>query len=291
MIMGYAIPDKIKYKEKIFLNLDLKQLGYLIGFLILSGIAYSLPLMEEAKMVLAFVLILVGLGFALFDLETKLRLRWLYLTNVRLGGALDKKVREFIGVKKIERSSIFLKNGEIRAVLQVKPINFELLDDTRKRSLILNYREFLNQLTFPIQILIRTVNAIKPDYSHQDLKIEKSNNTELKSLYHEFRLFEERFIQDYLVKERLYYIVIPMENKRTVIRSKIKEEEQIRELNQRVALIQERLGYSGIVTFRLDTSQLISLLMSYFEPYVEVGDDYLSRITVYNLFNTNKEVR
>ena len=288
--MGYDIPDKIRYREKIFLNLDLRQLGYLISFLILAAMAYGLPMAHELKISLAFVIFLIGVGFALFDFETKLLEITGYYTDIRLGGTLDKKVRAFIGVSRIESNTLYLKNGELRVILQVMPVNFELLDETRQKSLVLNYREFLNQLTFPIQIVIRTVNTIKPDYSSLDVRVEKSNDDDLKSLFHEFRLFEEKFIQDNFVKERLYYLVIPMESRKTLINSKIREEEQQKELEQRVQLIQERLGYCGLVSFRLTTSSLVSLLMSYFETYIEVGDDYLSRITVYKSFNTAKEV-
>ncbi len=288
--MGYDIPDTIRYKEKIFLNLDLKQFGYIVLFLVIAALAYRLPLPEEARIALVSIFVLIGVCFAIFDLETKL-LTWLgFMTDIRLGGYLDAKVKGFIEVKKIERNAMFLKNGELRAVVLVKPVNFELMDDSRKRSLILNYREFLNQLTFPIQIIVRTVNSVKPDYSAQYSRIEKSGAKNLKKLYEEFRKYETEFIESHAIKERIYYVVVPLENKRTMTR-RIKEDDQVKELNLRAELIQERLGYCGLVAIRLTNNQLISLLMSYFEGYVEIGDDYLSRITIYDSFNTDKEVR
>ena len=289
--MGYDIPDSIRYKEKIIFNLDLKQLGYIILFLIIAAVAYNLMPVQVAKIALATLFVIVGIGFALFDLETKVLHRFKYMNDIRQGGYLDKKVREFVEVSKIERDTLFLKNGEMRAVLLVKPVNFELMDESRKKSLILNYREFLNHLTFPIQIVIRTVNAIKPDYGVQDIRIDSSQNKKLKELYKEFRKFEDQFIESKAVKERIYYIVVPMENKRTMLNRNIKQEDQLKELNLRVQLIQERLGFCGLISIRLANNQLISLLMSYFENYVEVNDDYLSRITVYTSFNTAKEVR
>lgn len=288
--MGYDIPDKIRYKEKIVFNLNLKQLGYLVLFLIIAAFAYHLPLPQEAKIALAGLSVLIGVCFAIFDFETLLLTQLGFRTDIRLGGYLDGKVKEFIGVKKIERNALFLKNGELRAVVLVKPVNFELMDESRKRSLILNYREFLNQLTFTIQILVRTVNSVKPDYSAQDSRIDKSGGKNLKELYKEFRKYERDFIDSHAIKERIYYVVVPLENQRTLAR-KIKEDDQVKDLNLRVQLIQERLGYCGLIAIRLTNSQLISLLMSYFEGYVEIGDDYLSRITVYKLFNTDKEVR
>jgi hypothetical protein len=294
--MAYDIPDKIKYKEKIFLNLDLRQFGYLVGFLILAGIAYKLPIMQEARLALVFILLLIGIGFAVFDLETGLFDRWKYMTNIREGGALDKKIRKFVGIRKIENNAIYLDNGEMRAIIQVRPINFELLDEGRQKSLILNYRDFLNQLSHPIQIVIRTVNVSLADYfSNHEARILKTKNEGLISLYNDFRTYEEKFLKDNFVKERLFYVVIPFDpaasqySKAGVFQKKSEYSERqkdvfLTELGERVQILQSKLGNCGLTTYRLSTNQLISLVMSYFEGYVEVNEDYLWRITVAESF-------
>lgn len=294
--MAYDIPDKIKYREKIFLNFDIKQLGYLVGFLILAGLAYNLPIMPDAKLTLAFLFLLIGAGFALFDLETKLLDRWKYLANPRLGGALDKKIRVFVGVRKIENEAIYLDNGEMRALILVKPINFELLDEAMQKSIILNYRDFLNQLSHPIQIIIRTVNVTLADYfSSHEAKILKTKDESLTGLYNDFQLYEEKFLKEHFVKERIYYIAIPFNpaasqySKQGILQRKTGYSEKqkdafLRELDERVKIIQSKLGNCGLVSYRLNTNQLISLLMSYFEGYVEVNEDYLWRVTVCQSF-------
>lgn len=301
--MAYDIPDKIRYREKIFLNFDIKQLGYVVGFLILGGLAYNLPLLPDAKLTLAFLFILLGLGFAFFDLETKLRDRLKYLTNVRLGGALDKKVRAFVGIKKIENDAIYLENGELRAVLFIKPINFELLDDARQRSAIMNYRDFLNQLSHPIQIIIRTVNVSLADYfSNHEAKILKTHDDQLTALYNDFRIYEEKFLKEHFVKERLYYVIIPFNpyasqySKKGILQSKSGYSEKQKdalliELDERVKITQSKLGNCGLTSYRLSTNQLISLVMSYFEGYVEVNEDYLWRVTVCQSFFKGRDKR
>ncbi|MBI5222827.1 hypothetical protein HY990_00230 [Candidatus Micrarchaeota archaeon] len=299
--MAYDIPDEIKYREKIFLHFDIKQLGYLVAFLILAGLAYSLPIMQEGKMILAFLLLLLGLGFALFDLERKLLDRWRYLTNPRLGGALDKKIRAFVGIKKIEDDVIYLDNKEMRAVILVKPLNFELLDEAKQKSITLNYRDFLNQLSHPIQILIRTVNVSLADYfSNHEAKILKTKDESLIALYNDFKVYEEGFIKEHFVKERLYYIVIPYDpaasqyaKHRTTYKkvgySEKRKDAQLREFDERVKIIQTKLGNCGLVSYRLTTNQLISLIMSYFEGYIEVNEDYLWRISTCELFLKERE--
>ena len=210
--MAYDIPDKIKYREKIILNFDIRQLGYLIAFLLLGGMAYTLPLMQEARIVIAFLFLMAGAGFAFFDLETKLLIRWNYLTSIRSGGALDRRVRAFVGVKKIERDTVYLDNGGMRAIILVKPINMQLIDEGRQKSVILNYRDFLNQLSHPIQIIVRTVNVSLADYfSNHEAKIMKTKDESIISPYNDFRVHEEKFLKENFVKERLYYVVIPMD--------------------------------------------------------------------------------
>ncbi|VVB59841.1 Uncharacterised protein [uncultured archaeon] len=284
--MSYDIPDKVRYKEKIFLNLDMKQLAYFVGFAMLAGFSYKLPLQNEAKLVLPSFAILLGIGFAFLGFERILLERVSYLRNVRIGGALDKKVRAFVGVKRIESDTVYLENGESRAILLVKPVNFELLDDGRQKSIILNYRDFLNQLPHPIQIVVRTVNVSLADYfSDHEAKILRTKDESLIGLYNDFRVYEEKFLKEHFVKERLYYVVVPISQESTTIH----KERQLKKLEERVRIIQSKLGNCGLTSYRLNTNQLVSLIMSYFEGYVEVNEDYLWRVSVCQSFFKSKE--
>ncbi len=285
--MGYEIPDKVRYREKIFLNLDMRQLGYFIAFALLAGLSYNLPLRNEEKLILPTFAILLGLGFVFLGFERIALERFSYLRNVRIGGALDRKVRAFVGVKRIENDTIYLENGELRAVLLVKPVNFELLDEGRQKSIILNYRDFLNQLSQPVQIVVRTVNVSLADYfSDHEVKILETKDENLISLYNDFRIYEEKFLKEHFVKERLYYVVVPLspfENNTLSARITHKER-QLKKLEERVGIVQAKLGNCGLTSYRLNTNQLVSLVMSYFEGYVEVNEDYLWRVSVCQSF-------
>lgn len=289
--MGYDIPDKVRYKEKIFLNLDMKQLAYFVVFALLAWISYNLPLQNEAKLVLPTFAILLGFGFVFLGLEKIVLERFSYLRNVRMGGALDKKVRGFVGVKKIESDTVYLENGELRAILLVKPVNFELMDEGKQRSIIMNYRDFLNQLSHPIQVVIRTVNVSLADYfSDHEAKILKTKDENLVSLYNDFRIYEEKFLKEHFIKERLYYIVIPIspfENgsvSTKLTHAEKQKESLLKRLDERARIVQLKLGNCGLTSYRLNSNQLVSLVMSYFEGYVEVNEDYLWRVSVCQSF-------
>ncbi len=286
--MGYDIPDKVKYKEKIFLNLDMKQLGYFIAFALVAWVSYNLPLENEAKLILPTIVLIVGVGFIFLGFERVFLERFAYLKNVRIGGALDKKVRKFVGIKKIENDTIYQDNNELRAVILVKPVNFELLDEGKQKSMILNYRDFLNQVSHPIQIIVRTVNVSLSDYfSDHEAKILKTKDENLIGLYNDFRIYEEKFLKENFVKERLYYVVVPLNP--FEIKSSKRSDNSLKRLEERVKIIQTKLGNCGLTSYRLNTNQLLSLVMSYFEGYVEVNEDYLWRVSVCKSFFKERE--
>ena len=311
--MSYDIPDKVRYKEKIVFGLDGKQLIYALLFGFVALLAYGLPITGQAKFMVPSFIALVGAGFVFLNLEEPVRKRLAYHSNIRFGGALDRKVQDFVGIKRIENDVVYLKNGEMRAIIGVVPISFQNLDEGRKKSVILNYRDFLNQLTHPIQILVRTVNVSLAEYfAHKDERIKHSKNRQLVALYEEFKLWEQTFVKKNQVKERLYYVVIPYNPNASVLAkqhtlleslkdavgnilgsgrkpfSELQDEFHRKELGDRVSIIREKLLNCGLVTRRLSSNELISLFMSYFDGYVEVNEDYLSRIVVAKSFFEKK---
>ncbi|PIQ74172.1 MAG: hypothetical protein COY11_02590 [Candidatus Portnoybacteria bacterium CG_4_10_14_0_2_um_filter_44_20] len=63
-------------------------------------------------------------------------------------------IQEKIEIDDIRDGVIFLKDGGIRAVLMTSSVNFALKSVEEQDALIYHFREFLNSLDFPIQILI-----------------------------------------------------------------------------------------------------------------------------------------
>ena len=311
--MAYDIPDKIQYKEKIIFNLNLKQLVYACLFALAAFLSLNLPIQGDNRFIIPITLAIFGFGFIALDFERFLLDRIAYLSNVREGGALDRRVQQFIGIKKIENDVVYLNTGEMRAILSVVPINFQNMDEARKDSVKLNYRDFLNQLSHPVQILVRTVNVdLAEYYAKNDKRIELAKNERLKAWYDEFKVWEQAFVKENGVKERLYYLVIPYEPDVSILskpkglieaikdffkarfnsehKSYSQEQDEFyrKELDGRIAIIQQKLATCSLFSRRLPTNQLISLYMSYFDGYVEVNEDYLSPIVVAKSFFAQK---
>jgi len=311
--IAYDIPDKIQYKEKIVFGLTLKELLYAVGFGILSFFSYQIPIPGDAKFVLPAVFILLGVGFIKLGWGKALRERYFFHTGIREGGALDKRVQEFIGIRKIENDTVYLASGQMRSILSVTPINYQNMDEDRQKSVTSNYRSFLNQLSHPIQILVRTVNVDMAEYfAHHDDRVERTHNPKLISLYNEFKNFEQSYVSENRIKERRHYLIVPYAPSDSLA-SRYKDKFQLfkervwalfkgkldaleaaedidnrKQLADRTAIIQQKLAECSIASRRMATNELISLFMSYFDGYTEVNEDYLSRLVVGEEFAERK---
>jgi len=276
--MVYEIPKNLKYEEKLIFNLSIKQAFWvgLFGFLI-TTIFLKMPLLFEVKVALGVLLGALGIGFAFLNFFTHARNIFRFVSWPRKLGYMDKQMAKFVDVKKIEYDAIYLKNGSVKAILQVQPINFHILSKKQQEAIMLAYRDFLNSLDFPIQIVMRTVNLSLDDYLEQlEVRVRKQKNERLLEQFKGFREFMEEYIEQNAVKNRLFYIIIPGEKSNF----RKKKEQILNQLEIRVKLCQEKLSNCNLVTKRLSTNELVSLLSTYFEGFVEAENEYQSALTL-----------
>jgi len=272
--MSYEIPKNLKYEEKIIFNLSIIQAGWLGLFGSLAAIIFlKAPLNFETKTIIIIVLALLGTGFAFFNLKEYLTTSIHFITRPRELGYLSKDMEKFIEVKKIIDNTIYLSNGSAKAILQIQPINFHILSPRQQEAIISAYKDFLNSLDFPIQIIMRTVNLSLDDYlKNLQNKVKKSKNEKLQQQFTEFHEFVTNYINNHAVKNRLFYIIIPSNEKKT---NYIQNQ-----LDIRTTLCQEKLKACNLTTKRLNTNELVSMLSSYFEGFIENENGYLSPLTL-----------
>ena len=281
--MAYEIPSSLQYEEKMIAGLTFRQVVCLgvPGLASMAIFKSSLPVALKG----GFIAVAMALGavFAFSGIEEKLLNMALYYAAPRRMGLLDQKMAGFIGVKEIRADTMFLSNGEKRAILQVKPINFMIKSAEDKESIVASFQKFLNSLGFPVQILIRTVN-MKLDSYLNDLKesvgkeIEETKNEDLQKLFEDYCEFLHAYIEKNAVKNRLFYIVIPAP--RVKAPKEKKEAEELEQLEIRANICREGLASMGIASERLSTERLVSLLSSFFEGYIEVDNNYLFPVTM-----------
>ncbi len=276
--MSYEIPKNLKYEEKILFNLSFEQALWvgLFGSLILI-VFLKLPLVLEAKIGLGILLVTLGAGFAFFGFRTHTSNLWGFLSTPRQIGYLDPPMRKFLEINRVENDAIYLQNGSIKAIIQVQPINFHILAPRQKQAIIGAYKDFLNSLDFPIQIVMRTVNLNLDEYLNQlEIKVRQQKKPPLLHQFNDFQEFMKKYIEENSVKNRLFYITIPYTSSKNPLEAKTNPLEQ---LDIRVKLCQDKLKNCNLISKRLSTNEMVSLLGSYFEGFVEAENEYQQALT------------
>jgi hypothetical protein len=272
--MSYEIPKNLKYEEKIVFNLSLPQAGYIGLFGTIGALVFfKTPLPFEVKAIIGLLFVGIGVGFAFLNLKEHLITFVHYFMRPRELGYLSKEMENFIEVRRISDNTIYLSNGSAKAILQIQPINFHILSPKQQEAIISAYKDFLNSLDFPIQIIMRTVNLSLEDYLKAlEIKVKKSKNEKLHTQFEDFREFVTTYINNHAVKNRLFYIIIPAEEKNPKF--------VLSQLDIRTTLCQEKLKSCNLTTKRLSTNELVSMLSSYFEGFIENGTEYQTLLSI-----------
>ena len=290
--MAYEIPSALRYEERVVFGLTFRQFAYLILFGVLSAIiVLKTNIAMEVKVVSSIALMGFAVSSAFFNLDKYIVDVATYLSGMREVGYLDKKALELMDVKDVLNDIIILNNGIKLAIVHCFPINLSVKSKEEREMIVKSFSEFLNALSFPIQINIRTVDSLKELRSYFDSfeqRITKpsnnSNHRQIIEFFHEHRRFFEEYVGENAIKNRLFYVIIPFN-------SHSEHEKALKELNIRVEIVKEKLEACGISSERLNTLQLISLLASYFEEFVEVEKDYVFPITMLKRYITTKGER
>ncbi|MFH1835808.1 MAG: PrgI family protein [Methanobacteriota archaeon] len=276
--MPYAIPQNVHYEEKILGPFTLKESVYVgIG----GGIALYVYLMETmpmpAKVMIIGVVGLITIGFAKFNLDRLIKNYFNFFRAKKTLSWLSPAAREIMGIKSIKGNSVYLKDGRILGVIRVKPINFAVMSEQDRDMVIYGFLNFLNALTYPIQIAMRSVNLDLDDYlRHIKRKISKRDDKVALAYFEHFEDYMKQYISQNKICDRLFYIIVPGE---------VKGDEKliIENLETRCENIQATLSLSGIISDRLTKGQLTNFYSSYFTETFEIAESFISPITMYRM--------
>lgn len=274
--MPYAIPANVKYDEKVLGPFTLKQSIYVvIGGAIVLYVYLGSELQMAAKMAIMAVTGLLTIGFAMFNLDVLISDYVNFFKQKKTTSWINAAARKIMMIKSIRANAVFLHDKRILGVVKVRPINFGILSEHERDSVIYGFLEFLNSLNFPIQIVMRSVNLDLEDYlRHLKRRITKRDDKIALAYYEHFEDFLRRYVQENQINDRMFYMIIPAERKGD-------ERHVLNNLRDRVAIIQANLSLSGVVSERLNSHQLINFYSSYFTETFEIHESYISPITMY----------
>lgn len=193
--------------------------------------------------------------------------------------------QDFIAFSEIHEGVIITKTGELRVILMASSINFSLKSEQEQTAIVYAYQNFLNSLTFPIQILMQSRQL---DLSRYIGKLKKTADTQTQELLRNQTLdymdFIEKLIKLANIMDKKFYVVIPylppttttkiekpsfFGPKKETAAHQITADQFIKynqELQQRVSVIQSGLGSIGVRTAQLNTQQIVELMYGIYNP-------------------------
>ncbi|MFH0955301.1 MAG: PrgI family protein [Candidatus Micrarchaeota archaeon] len=308
--MAYEIPSNLQYKEKIMFNLTFEQLLWIGVFGIISAIILiRAPFDLTVRFLIALPFMGIGTGFAFFGLFDRVKEIWVFHKSIKRAGYFDPKLEQLVGIKKIEKNVVYLKEGSIRAILQIMPLNFHMLSKTEQEAIIQAYKEFLNSLDFSVQIVMRTINLNLSDYLKKlELQALETKDPKILEQFGSFEEFVQNHIGEKKVKNRQFYVVIPysptsktkalqdciigLQNLFSKQKKKtsyeINQQNSLQQLEIRVKLCQQKLKKSNLLSARLENDELLSLMAAFFDEFLETKNQYLGELTLIQNAKTKK---
>jgi len=201
----------------------------------------------------------------------------------------NKKVatQRFVPISEIRNDTVLLKKGGLRAVLEVETLNFNLKSETEQQGIIAGYESFINTLTFPLQIVIRSTKVnIDPYIEQIHQKAIVQENDLLREQTESYAIFVEKIVEVADIMQKRFLVVVPLddtEEKKSPLsqffswlgiddsKSKITYHrkyfnEKAAKLKDRVNLVDAGLRNIGLSTRRLPTMELIELYYEIYNP-------------------------
>lgn len=188
-------------------------------------------------------------------------------------------------ISAVKQDTVILKDGTLRAVLQVSSINFALKSEDEQQAIIQGYIQFLNTIDFEMEIVIQSRKLdIRPYLEQLEVLYKDQTNELLKVQTQEYRQYIQELVTLSEIMEKRFYVVVPyspFSKKRKNFWSRTQEvlfptrvikladakfARYRKELDRRVGLVAGGLGSIGLDISTLDTQSLIELYYQLYNP-------------------------
>jgi len=192
---------------------------------------------------------------------------------------------QFAGARE---NTLILKNGGLRAILEVSSMNFNLKSEEEQNAIIGTYQQMLNALDFPIQILVRSRKLDIDQYLRDlRLKMKKLKNPLLQNQMAEYIEYIQKLVEYTDIMEKRFFVVIPVNPPRAEKKSLLakffayinpddtvleilqrrKEFRQLKKLlGERADVVKTALANCGLTVQELQTEKIIELFYQVYNP-------------------------
>ena len=200
-------------------------------------------------------------------------------------GKITTSTQQYLDIAEIKDDTVVLRDGTVRAVLLVSSINFALKSEEEQDAIVSSYVSFLNNISFPVQIVIQSRRLNIDNYINELKKKEKEQTNELLKIQTgEYIQYVQELVSMGDIMSKSFYLTVPfnpLSDKHknffsslqevfkpvAVVKMKGKRFDYFKgELERRVESIMSGLMSAGLKTVRLDTQSLIELYYNTYNP-------------------------
>ena len=201
------------------------------------------------------------------------------------GNKIKVSTQQFLDIAEIKSDTVIMRDGTLRAVLLVSSINFALKSEDEQNAIISAYVSFLNNIDFPLQIVIQSRELNIEGYLNSlKQKVKEQTNELLKMQTEEYIQYILELISMSKIMNKRFYIVVtynPLSDKqknffqrfldlfRPASLIKMKDDKFLRRKNElihRLSNVMAGLGSIGLNAVPLDTQSLIELYYNTYNP-------------------------
>lgn len=211
-------------------------------------------------------------------------------------------------ISELRDGVVIMKDGSFRAVVACQSINFDLMSEQEREGVEYSYQNFLNSLSFTVQILVRSQRVDIGPYIERLIKMRRNNdNMLLGVLMDDYINFIDILSQEANIMDKAFFIVIPyylsadaekvVEQTKNLFKtfgknkapnvtriSRDDYDKAVDELNKRVDSVTSGLFQIGIQSARLNTKELSELYYNFNNPDTAVREplvDFSKLATTY----------
>lgn len=192
--------------------------------------------------------------------------------------------QEHLRIAEIRDGILILTNGELRQVVLVSSVNFALKSEDEQNAIVFQYQNFLNSLSFPIQIVMQSRRLdLAPYLGKLAERLESEQNELIRLQIADYIEFIKRLLSVANIMDKNFFVVVPFSppvTKKGGMMSQIfgspkRQQPKIpadqfaqykQALGQRVNVITSGLASVGLRSAVLTTQQLVELFYATYNP-------------------------
>jgi len=135
--------------------------------------------------------------------------------------------QKFTQIQQIEDSIVIFHGARAASVIEVTATNFALESEAEQQVQISEYASFLNSLSFPIQIIIKSRKLDITSYLKSlDIASQKAHNQLLSSHILSYKEFVANLVKKNTVLDKKFYIVVPFSSLEEITKTATNQKNQ-----------------------------------------------------------------